>query len=148
MEEHSASCTVGLGGRHRFASREELLMCSARLRSNPSGLAILCLMAAMSVVGVAQGVASPEFQPAGLENDAPVKFQTIPASSRSDERFLDERSADERSVDERSVDESGLGLSLIQHLASDQKQFWTSPRALTRRDLKTTAHFAALTGLL
>ena len=118
-------------------------MCSARLRSNPSGLAILCLMAAMSVVGVAQGVASPEFQPAGLENDAPVKFQTIPASSRSDERFLDERS-----VDERSVDESGLGLSLIQHLASDQKQFWTSPRALTRRDLKTTAHFAALTGLL
>ena len=37
---------------------------------------------------------------------------------------------------------------LIRHLASDQKQFWTSPRARAKGEVKAVLPFAAFTGML
>ncbi len=41
-----------------------------------------------------------------------------------------------------------LLLPFMKHLASDQKQFWTSPKGLTKEGSKTLLPFAAFTGLL
>ena len=41
-----------------------------------------------------------------------------------------------------------LGLPLVRHLASDQKQFWTTPMRLNKGSLRTLLPFAAFTGVL
>ena len=44
--------------------------------------------------------------------------------------------------------ENKLPLPFIKHMASDQQQFWMTPRTWTRGDAKTLIPFAAFTGLL
>src|SRR2546427_7289240 len=44
--------------------------------------------------------------------------------------------------------ENRLGWPFLQHIAEDQKQFWTAPKELADVGVKTLAPFAALTGAL
>jgi membrane-associated phospholipid phosphatase len=103
----------------------------------------------MSAVSQVPSRVDRELQPASLEDAAPAEFQVVSSSSRSAGLFAKISADENASLLPLGTDpQNRLGLPLIKHLASDQQQFWTIPRSLTRRDVKTFAPFAAFTGLL
>src|SRR6266436_324096 len=139
MEEYFTGSPARHCGGHRGPGRKELLTSAGRMRPPVKLFAVGSLLVAVAAMGQTRD---------GTATSSSTKNNTVPAEVRilpdAPSASLDSQGYLAPGVDP----DNRLLVPFVKHIASDQKQFWTTPTKLDQQGAMIFAGFAGFTGLL